>query len=76
MPSLVEYRKITPCFPKDYEDVVGHIVTEADFFTPSEAPRAVMSRIYLSASPRNELWWDWYAVAAQVAQVRIFQRAY
>jgi hypothetical protein len=36
MPRHEECRKTNPCFPKDYEDIVGHIMTEANFFTPSE----------------------------------------
>jgi hypothetical protein len=40
MPRHEECRKTNPCFPKDYEDIVGHIMTEANFFTPSH-PRSV-----------------------------------
>ena len=36
MPRHEECRKTNPCFPKDYEDIVGHIMTEVNFFTPSE----------------------------------------
>jgi hypothetical protein len=36
MPRLEGRSKTNPCFPKDYEDIVGHIITEVNFFTPSE----------------------------------------
>jgi hypothetical protein len=39
MPRHGECRKINPCFPKDSVDIVGHIMTEANFFTPSERGR-------------------------------------
>ena len=56
MPRRGECRKTTPCFPKGYEDIVGHIVTEANFFTPSETYRAWAEKsgaqfCYISASP-------------------------
>jgi hypothetical protein len=40
MPRRGECRKTVPYFPKKYEEVVGHIQTEADFFTPSHERRA------------------------------------
>jgi hypothetical protein len=39
MPRHREYQKTSPCFPKDYEDIVRHIMTEANFFTPSQPAR-------------------------------------
>ena len=60
MPRHEECRKTNPCFPKNYEDIVGHIMTEVNFFTPSEPgrsvkPGAIISRVESLQILKNDL---------------------
>jgi hypothetical protein len=55
MPRHGECHKTNPCFPKDSVDIVGHIMTEANFFTPSEARRVETVRRETEHSSRRRL---------------------